>query len=58
MQQTFMTEDDEPFCLDRKILNRLNEKEHTMLEAIDNNKLEEVTSSEEDLRIIFEELKL
>lgn len=44
------------FSLDEYIYNRLCEKEQTMLEAIDHDVLEHVTSQEEDLRIIFEKL--
>ncbi|MCT4584797.1 MAG: SNF2-related protein [Peptostreptococcaceae bacterium] len=44
------------FSIDEEIYNRLHEKEKIMLDAIDNNKLENVTSSQEDLDFIFEKL--
>ena len=58
LQQQFVTGEGEPFSLDARILNRLNEKERIMLEAIENNCLESVTTVQEDLDLIFQGLKL
>lgn len=58
LQQQFVTGEGEPFSLDARILNRLNEKERIMLEAIENNCLESVTTVLEDLDLIFQGLKL
>lgn len=44
--------------LDVAILNRLNEKEKIMIDAIENNKLEIPVAAIEDMDIIFRELKL
>lgn len=44
------------FSLDDKIYKRLCEKENTMIEAIENNRLENVTSTLEDLEIVFKEM--
>lgn len=55
----FMSEftyDGETYSLDEQIFNRLCEKEQIMLDAIDQNILEYVTSSQEDLDIIFNKL--
>ena len=41
---------------DKAIYDRLQDKEQLMLGAIDDEMLEETTSSEEDLRIIFDEV--
>lgn len=46
------------FSIDEQVYNRLMEKEKIMLDAIDNNKLEEVTSIQEDLELIFSKLFL
>ena len=43
----------EKISLDNNIYERLVEKEQTMLDAIDNNRLEKIYSSDEDLEIIF-----
>ncbi|GAA0714940.1 hypothetical protein GCM10008904_31230 [Paraclostridium ghonii] len=43
----------ELFSIDEQIYNRLCNKEQIMLDAIDNNVLEDVTTSEEDLELIF-----
>lgn len=45
--------DGQDYSLDEQVYIRLLEKEQIMLNAIENNKLEEVTTSEEDLEIIF-----
>ena len=55
----FMTQfiyDGEEYSLDEQIFNRLCEKEEVMLDAIDNNILEHVSSNQEDLDTIFEKL--
>ena len=46
----------EDYSLDVKIYERLKQKEQIMLDAIDNNVLEPVTTSQEDLDIIFNDL--
>lgn len=55
LQQWFEA-NDSPFSIGYKIYDRLMEKEQTMLNAIDNNELEGVTSSDEDLKFIFSTL--
>lgn len=55
LQQWFLA-NESPFSIGNKIYNRLMEKEQTMLDAIDNNELEGVTSSDEDLEFIFSSL--
>lgn len=52
MQNVFKNES-QSFSLDEAIYNRLCEKEQTMLNAIDNNVLEKVTTPDEDVEIIF-----
>ena len=55
----FMSEfiyDGEAYSLDEQIFNRLSEKEQIMLDAIDQNILEHVSSSQEDLDVIFDKL--
>ena len=58
LQQRFVTDMDEPFSLDSRILTRLYEKEQTMLNAIESDCLESVTTVQEDLDLIFKGLKL
>ena len=58
LQEQFVTDTDEPFSLDARILNRLYEKERIMLDAIENDCLESATTTQEDLELIFEGLKL
>jgi len=53
----FLTRDNEVYSLNKRIYGRLHEKERIMLEAIENNKLEQVKSIEEDLELIFKDLK-
>lgn len=55
MQSKFINNNVE-FSIGEKIYERLMEKEKIMLDAIDNNKLEEVTSTQEDLDLIFDKL--
>lgn len=56
MQELFTTRDGDSYSLDERILNRLQEKEQTMLNAIENNKLETVTTTQEDIELIFKGL--
>ena len=58
LQSEYTTKDGSKFSLDNKIYNRLLEKEKLMLEAIENNNLEPATIYDEDIDIIFKELKL
>lgn len=55
MRQDFML-NGRPFSLDEKIYDRLEEKEQTMLDAIDGGYLEDGYLDREDLGIIFEKL--
>lgn len=48
---------EQPTSIADRIYNRLKEKEQTMLNAINNDILEHVTSYEEDLELIFSDLK-
>jgi len=48
--------DENNFSVDEQIYIRLMEKEQIMLNAIDNNELEKVTTPEEDLNLIFSKL--
>lgn len=54
LQENYQTFEGE-YSLDKKIYDRLQEKEQIMLNAIDNNILEILPSSEEELDLIFEE---
>ena len=54
LQENYQTFEGE-YSLDKKIYDRLQEKEQIMLNAIDNNVLEILPSSEEELDLIFEE---
>ncbi len=58
MQERFFTEDNADYSLDEHILIRLQEKEHIMLEAIENQKLERGCTTQEDLDLIFGTLHL
>jgi hypothetical protein len=53
-----IVQDNEIYSLDKQIYQRLLEKEKNMLDAIENNVLEQVSTVEEDLEIIFKDLKL
>ncbi|MFA1643427.1 SNF2-related protein [Chryseomicrobium imtechense] len=57
LQNYFVDRDNQAYSLDKKIYERLNEKEQTMLQAIENDILEPVVTIEEDLEIIFKDLK-
>ena len=52
-----MTRDGFEYSLDQKIYQRLLEKERIMLEAIDKDILESLGSIEDDIEIIFKDLK-
>lgn len=58
LQNEFLTVTNEIYSLDKQVYNRLQEKEKVMLDAIENNVLEQVTTVEEDLDIILSDLKL
>lgn len=58
LQNNYLTLDNEIYSLDKQIYHRLQEKEKNMLDAIENNVLEQVATVEEDLEIIFSDLKL
>jgi len=55
MENTY-TYRDQKFSFDEKIYKRLAEKEATMLKCIENNELEEATTSQEDLDLIFKDI--
>lgn len=55
MQDLFQY-DGKIFSIDEQVYIRLMEKEKIMLDAIDNNCIEDVTTSEEDLELIFGKL--
>lgn len=57
LQQIFNNQIDD-FSIDEQVYDRLKEKETIMLNAIENNVLEESTSSQEDLDIVFKQLGL
>ena len=44
------------YSLDQKIYQRLKDKEQIMLEAIDQQSIESVTTSQEDLNLILGDL--
>lgn len=58
LHNSFLTNDNEVYSLDERIYQRLHEKEQIMLDAIENNILEQVNNLDEDLDIIFNNLKL
>lgn len=58
MQKDFLTRDYDVYSLDNRIYERLLEKERIMLEAIDIDSLEYLGTIEEDIGIIFRDLKL
>ncbi|UTH14195.1 DEAD/DEAH box helicase [Macrococcus equipercicus] len=53
MQNIFMAPDGE-FSLDRRIYDRLMQKEQLMIDAIENHKLEIMPTNDEDLKWMFE----
>lgn len=56
IQNNFTKSDDDFFNLDKKIYQRLMEKEETMINAIENNALEKVTTNREDVELILGDL--
>lgn len=56
MQNKFTRSDDEFFSIDSQIYERLLKKEKIMLDAIENNVMEKVTTSKEDIELILGEL--
>lgn len=56
IQNNFTKSDDEFFNLDKKIYERLMEKEEIMMNAIENNVLEKVTTDREDVELILSDL--
>lgn len=56
IQNNFTKSDDEFFNLDKKIYERLMEKEETMMNAIENDVLEKVTTDREDVELILGDL--
>lgn len=54
--QSIFEHDRQPFSIDEQVYNRLMEKEKIMLDAINNNRLESVTTNEEDLDFILSRL--
>jgi len=57
LQNQFLTSDNEVYSLDERIYERLSEKERTMLQAIENNRLEKMTSIKDEVELIFKDLK-
>ena len=57
LHSIFLTRDGFEYSLDQKIYQRLLEKERIMLEAIDKDVLESLGSIEDDIEIIFKDLK-
>ena len=58
LQSIFVTKDGFEYSLDQKIYQRLLEKEKIMLDAIDEDILESLGSIEDDIEVIFKDLKL
>lgn len=58
LQEDYVTTDNNEFSLDKKIYDRLKEKEQIMLDAIENNVLEKGMTTQEDLDVIFGELRI
>jgi len=58
LHNSFLTREKLQYSVSEKIYKRLKEKETTMLEAIENEKLEAVTTTQEELDLIFQDLKL
>ena len=57
LQLTYTTEDG-PWSMDEEVFLRLKAKEQTMLNAIDKQILETLPTTEEDLDLIFNKLKM
>ena len=58
LQSIFVTRDGFEYSLDQKIYQRLLEKEKIMLDAIDEDILESLGNIEDDIEVIFKDLKL
>lgn len=58
LQSIFVTKDGFEYSLDQKIYQRLLEKEKIMLDAIDEDILESLGNIEDDIEVIFKDLKL
>jgi hypothetical protein len=58
MQKDFSNRDYDVYSFHKQIYERLLEKERIMLEAIDMYSLEYLKTIEEDIEIIFRDLKL
>lgn len=58
MQKKFLSRDYDSYSLDEQIYKRLLKKEKIMLEAIDMDVLEHLGTIEEDMEIVFKDLKL
>lgn len=58
LQSIFVKKDGFEYSLDQKIYQRLLEKEKIMLDAIDEDILESLGSIEDDIEVIFKDLKL
>lgn len=56
LQNFFTNIDEQPYSLDEKIYERLMEKEQVMLDAIENNTLEPITTTQNDIDLIFNNL--
>lgn len=56
IQNNFTKSDDEFFNLDKKIYERLMEKEEIMINAIENDVLEKITTDREDVELILGDL--
>lgn len=57
LQMEYQIEDG-PWSLDRAVYSRLNEKEETMLKAIDHKILEAMPTSKDDLEAIFKQMRM
>lgn len=58
LQELFTNSEGDDFSLDANIYSRLKEKEQIMLDAIENNILEKGNTTQEDIDIIFGDLKI
>lgn len=56
--QTLLKIGDIDYSLDEMIYDRLKLKEHIMLEAVDDGKLERVFTEQEDIDAIFQKLNI
>lgn len=58
LQTDFLTKNYDEYSLDKRIYERLIEKENIMLDAIDKDILENLGNIEDDLNLIFKDLEL